>query len=189
MQTHADTGVESLSSRLDGVSIAVGVCGGIGAVEVVKIIRQLRRHGARVTAFMTPDSLQFVTELSVSWACETSAIVHPSARVEHLQSYDIALIVPATLNTISKCALALCDNVVTLMVATHLGRRRPLVFVPSMHEDLKNHPLYSFHRDQLAAWGAQFLESSPAEGKIKVPLVDNIVGAVIELWGAQCPKR
>ena len=64
----ADKGVEIRSGKLAGKRIGLGVCGGIGAVEVVKIIREMRRHGAVVTPFLTPSVKEFVTALSLEWA-------------------------------------------------------------------------------------------------------------------------
>lgn len=49
-----DTGVEEKADALDGKRIAFGVCGGIGAVETVKLMRELRRHGAELTTFSIP---------------------------------------------------------------------------------------------------------------------------------------
>src|SRR4051794_40084167 len=46
-QKIADRGVQTKSQRLAGRRIALGVCGGIAAVETVKVARELRRHGAR----------------------------------------------------------------------------------------------------------------------------------------------
>ena len=48
-----DLQVENISNYLAGKSIALCVTGGIASIESPKIARQLRRHGADVTAYMT----------------------------------------------------------------------------------------------------------------------------------------
>lgn len=178
MEYTKDTGVEAISSRLSGRKIAVGVCGGIGAVEVVKIIREFRRRGATVTAFMTPGATRFITPLSVSWAAEGRLVQEITHEVEHLERYDWVVLVPATLNTISKCANGIADNAVTLLVATQLGMAGRVVLVPAMNLALSRHPLYADYRNRLKGWGVHFFEAEPSEGKIKVPesLVDYVCG-------------
>ena len=54
-RTHrlSDRAVKLKSAALKGQQIAVAVCGGVASVEVVKIIRELRRYQASVTAFFT----------------------------------------------------------------------------------------------------------------------------------------
>lgn len=176
-----DTGVQIKSERFKDKRIAVAVCGGIGAVEVVKIIRELRRHGATVTAFMTPSSLRFVGKDAVSWATQKAAIVEASHEVEYLDPFDLLLVVPATLHTISKAALALTDNVVSLLIASHLGNRGKTLFVPAMNLAMKQHPRYDEYRGLLRQWGVEFLESTDDEDRMKVPEPHAIVEKVSTL--------
>lgn len=184
-----DTSVIAVSNRLLDAKIAVGICGGIGAVEVVKIIRELRRHGAEIEPFMTPSSTHFITELSVEWAAAKSVVTSIGPKVEHLNDYAMLVVVPATLHTISKCALGICDNALTLLAATHFARRRPALFVPAMNAVLKDHPLYSKYCSQLREWGVSFLESKLEEEKMKVPAPSDVASQVIELWEANARER
>ncbi len=177
----SDRGVTPRSIVLDGVSVAMAVCGGIGSVEVVKIIREFRRHGARVTVFVTPTVSRFVTHLSLEWAAESAVIVEVGAEVDHLNRYDLVVVVPATLNTIAKVAAGLCDNAVTLLLASQFGQRGKVLFVPAMNHVLKNHPLYAEEVKRLKSWGAEFLESVEEEARLKVPDRAVVVQAAISL--------
>lgn len=183
-----DTEVKRLSNRLEDVWISVATCGGIGAVEVVKIIRELRRHGARVDPFMTPDALRFVTELSIGWAAANRVVTDVGPMAEHLNDYKFLLVVPATFSTISKCALGICDNAVTLTAATHFSRRRPSLFVPAMNATLAEHPLYAKYRAQLSEWGAEFMEEELEEGKMKVPDPTGVANCCLKVWESQCRR-
>lgn len=178
---NTDVGVKSKSGRLKDKRIAVAVCGGIGAVEVVKIIRELRRHGADVTAFMTPSAARFVGEEALSWAANRPVVREASYEVEYLENFDLLVVAPTTLNTLSRAALGLSDNVVTLLIASHLGAKRPAVFVPAMNAAMKNHPLYAEYRKRLASWGVKFLESEEEEDRMKMPTPDAVAEMVLEL--------
>lgn len=174
-----DKGVEKKSDDLTGRKIAMGVCGSIGAVEVVKIIRELRRHGADVQVFVTPSVSLFITDLSLEWASNRSVISQMDAQVEHLEAYDLVLILPATLNTLSKSAVGIADNAVTLLVASQLGRKARCLFVPAMNEALQSHPAYRDHVAKLESWGARVWESENEESRLKTPSPERVADFVI----------
>ncbi|MBI4402668.1 MAG: hypothetical protein HY537_00825 [Deltaproteobacteria bacterium] len=176
----SDRGVKAKSKQLAKRRIALAVCGGIGAVDSIKIIRELRRHGAEVTPFLTPSATDFITPLSLEWASHQKGIDRLGAGAEHLEPFDLVVIAPATLNTIAKCALGIADNAVTTLVAAQLGRHLPILVVPTMNVQLQNHPAYKDHRERLMNWGTQFLESPPEEDRIKMPELAELLGAVVQ---------
>ena len=177
----ADRGVEIKSQALKDKQIAVAVCGGIASVESVKIIRELRRFGAEVTAFYTPQVTQFITELPVEWATGKKVITEAQANVDHLEDFDLVVVVPATWNTISKSALGLSDNVVALLISSQLGKKGAILFVPAMNSSLQQHPLFESYREKLESWGARFLISDEEEGRIKVPTPETIAAQVVQI--------
>jgi phosphopantothenoylcysteine decarboxylase / phosphopantothenate---cysteine ligase len=168
--THlADRGVETRSTRLQDYRVAVAICGGIACVEAVKIIREIRRHGAEVRPFFTPGVTRFMTPLPVEWASSNKVVQEETAAVEYLDPFDAVLVAPATLNTISKSALGLTDNVVTLLIGTQLGRKGRVLFVPTMNLEMAAHPLYDEYKSRLESWGANFFETREEEGRWKMP--------------------
>ncbi|NBX69701.1 MAG: hypothetical protein EBR01_12140 [Proteobacteria bacterium] len=176
-----DRGVQLKSHELSGKKIAMAICGGIASVESVKIIRELRRHDASVFPFYTPEVLKFMTELPVEWASGNKVILDARAQVDHLEEFDLVIVVPATLNTISKAALGIADNVVTLLIAGQLGKRGEVLIVPTMNAVLKNHPLFESYRNLLESWGVEFLSSEEEEDRLKVPSPEVIAGRVIAI--------
>ncbi len=176
----ADRAVTPKSERLTGKRIAFGVTGGIGSVEVVKIIRELRRHGAEVFPFLTPSVEKFITPLSIEWAAGRKPVREADAPVEYLEEFDVLVIAPATLNTIVKAALGITDNVVTLTLAGHLGAKLPVVLYPTMNEKLLAHPRYEPSLEQLREWGATIPEVAEAEGRRKMPTPEQVAQAVME---------
>lgn len=165
----ADRGVAPKTARLKNLKVAFAVCGGIGSVESVKIIRELRRRGATVQAFMTPSALKFITPLSLEWATEGKVVVEDGPEVEHLKEFDLVVVAPATLNTITKSALGIADNVVLLLLASHIGNKGKTAFVPTMNIQMLEHPLFNEYRARLKSWGCAFFESEEDEARIKMP--------------------
>lgn len=175
-----DRGVERKSDRLKGKRVALAACGGIGAVELVRVTRELRRHGAEVTIFITPSVTAFISELSLEWAAGSKVVREAGAGVDHLEPFDLVVVAPATLNTISKCALGITDNVVTLLIAGQLGRNAPLLFVPTMNVQLRNHPAFAEHVTRLQLWGAQFFPSEVEENRLKMPSPELILEQAVK---------
>lgn len=164
-----DRGVRRVSDALEGRRIAFGVSGGIGSVEAVKIIREIRRRGGEVTAFMTPEAQKFITPLSIEWAANRPVIIEEGPKVEHLDTFDMVVIAPATLNTLAKAAVGIADNSVLLAVASQLGRRGKVLFVPTMNQNLFEHPVYKENAEKLKGWGCRFFNSSLEEDRLKMP--------------------
>lgn len=177
----SDQDVSPKSQLLSTQTIAFGICGGIGAVESIKIIRELRRHGAKVIPFMTPSALQFLTTLSVEWAAQNKAVLHSTEDVEHLQSFRAVVVAPCTLNSLAKMALGLADNAVTSLLATQFARRAKVLLIPAMNEAMSQHPLYQNHTSILKSWGAAFLEETPEEGRLKMPSPEKVTHKLLEM--------
>jgi phosphopantothenoylcysteine decarboxylase / phosphopantothenate---cysteine ligase len=178
-----DRGVERKSDVFQGKVFALGICGSIGAVEIVKIIRELRRHGARVKGFLTPSTTQFITETSIEWALDEKPVNALTSELDHLEPYDAVIVIPATWNTIAKCAVGIADNPVTLLVASQLGRRGKVLFVPAMNSLLQNHPLYGEHSAKLKQLGAEVWEPNFEEGRLKTPSPETVVSHLVEWLG------
>lgn len=171
-----DLSVESVSDVLKDRRIALCVTGSIAAVETVKLVRELRRHGAEVRAFLTPAAEQFITPLSLHWGTTHPVVTSLSGGAEHIVETDLVLVAPASFDTVNKSALGLADNVVTTLIASAWGRKLPIVFVPAMHESLCENPVFQRNCDFLKKWGhIYFLGSKWEEGKIKLLDVETIV--------------
>ncbi len=175
-----DRDVEKKSDKLAQKRIAFGVCGGIGSVEVVRIVRELRRHGAEVTVFITPGVTRFVGELSLAWSSGRSVVSELGADVDGLEDFDVVVIAPLTLNTLSKLSLGLCDNPVTMVTASHLGKQRKCILFPTMHASLANHPRLAEHLEKLQSWGAVVHFPVLEEGRMKMPSPEQVVTIVLE---------
>lgn len=175
-----DQDVEKKSDKLSQKRIAFGVCAGIGAVEVVKIIRELRRHGAEVTCFITPTVTEFVGRTSLEWASARPVVEALTANVDGLEPYDLVVVAPVTLNTLVKISLGLCDNPVTMVAASQLGRKQPMILFPTMHASLAAHPEFTPAVEKLASWGVKVALPETEEGRFKMPSREKVAELVLE---------
>lgn len=175
----SDQSVQLKFNTLHGKTIALCVTGGIASIETIKLVREIRRYGGKVKAFMTQDAQHFITPLSLEWATCEKVITDLSGEAEHIVECDLVLAAPATLNTINKVAVGLADNVVTTTIASAWGRKIPIVFVPTMHDSLFENPVLqkniSFLKDQShMVW----ISPKKEEGKEKFPNVETIVSEI-----------
>jgi phosphopantothenoylcysteine decarboxylase/phosphopantothenate--cysteine ligase len=165
---------------LAGKQIVIGVTGSIAAVELIKLIHELRRRGADVRAVMSHAAAGIITPDAITYACGHEAITRISGKVEHVTfcgdegTADLLLIAPCTANTVSKIACGIDDTPVTTFATTALGSGIPVVVVPAMHHSMFRHPALVENIRRLQQWGIDVLSPRIEEGKAKMPGIDEI---------------
>ena len=171
-----------------GRHITLFVTGGIAAYKVPLLARLFIKQGDEVRVAMTEAAKQFVTAdtlailTKAAVLTDASSFDHPEhvAHVDLAQWTDVAIVVPATANTIAKLAMGLADNVVT---TTLLAVTAPKMIVPAMNDHMWANPQTQANLAHLQAQGYQVL--SPATGFLaegyaapgRMPEPD-----VIQLW-------
>jgi phosphopantothenoylcysteine decarboxylase/phosphopantothenate--cysteine ligase len=166
---------------LAGKQIVVAVTGSIAAVEVVRLIHSLRRHGAVVQAVMSEAATGIISADSLTYSCGRPAITRITGMVEHVAycgdggSADLLLIAPCTANTISKIACGIDDTPVTTFATTALGSGIPTLVVPAMHHSMYRHPAVCGNLECLRAWGIGIVDPRIEEGKAKIADEETIV--------------
>jgi phosphopantothenoylcysteine decarboxylase/phosphopantothenate--cysteine ligase len=120
--------------------ILLGVTGGIAAYKAVELLRLLKKAGADVTVIMTESAKKFVGLTTFEVLSENPVLsdlyFDTDASVKHIelaQKADLAVIAPATANTIAKLAVGLADNALT---TTLLAVTCPVMVCPSMNTDM-----------------------------------------------------
>ncbi|HKS60025.1 MAG TPA: bifunctional phosphopantothenoylcysteine decarboxylase/phosphopantothenate--cysteine ligase CoaBC, partial [Thermoplasmata archaeon] len=174
------------SSLLAGRRLVVGVSGSIAAVEVVRIIRELIRHGAEVRAVMSPDAARIITPETLQFATGVPPITSLTGDVEHVSLFgpgpersDLYLIAPATANTLSKIAHGIDDTVVTSCASVALGSGVPVMVAPAMHEAMGRNPAIRENLERLRSFGVAIIEPSAAEGEEKLASPEEIAAEVL----------
>ena len=133
-----DLGVEIISDSLLGKKVLFLVTGGIAAVDSVRVSRELRRHGADINCMMTSSAKKIISELALSWGSKAEVISDWNHEMAQLNKYDIILVAPATRNTIAKYINGIIDSPLIMALSAAKGNNTPILFVPSMHDDLFN---------------------------------------------------
>ncbi|MGB9635675.1 MAG: bifunctional phosphopantothenoylcysteine decarboxylase/phosphopantothenate--cysteine ligase CoaBC [Thermoplasmata archaeon] len=182
--------LETKSKKLSGKKIILGVTGSIAAVETVKLVRELIRHGATVIPVMTKSAQEIIGEKALHFASGEKVITEISGEVEHVKycgaretRADLLLIAPATANTISKIASGIDDTPVTTFATTAIGTGIPVMIVPAMHETMYRHTVLQENIKKLEKLGVLFINPKIAESKAKFPEIEEIVEWVIRILG------
>ena len=164
-----DTGVEILSSSLKDKSVLVIVSGGIAAVESVRLCREFRRHSAELTIMMSKESEKIISPLALSWASGQEVLTDWKPDMKQLDNYDVVIVAPATRNTISKHIHGIMDSPIMMALSAARGNKTPIVFVPSMHQDLFDDPVTSDLLEKITLEGNYYFVDDEKEGRIKQP--------------------
>jgi phosphopantothenoylcysteine decarboxylase / phosphopantothenate---cysteine ligase len=173
------------SRLLTGRRIVVGISGSIAAIEAPRIIRELIRHGAEITAVMSPEATRIVTAEAIAFATGSSPVLQLTGDVEHVTLLgpgegraDLLLIAPATANTISKIANGIDDTAVTSCASVALGGGVPILIAPAMHSHMAQNPAIRENLDRLISWGVGIIAPQSTEGEEKIATPEEIAAAV-----------
>jgi phosphopantothenoylcysteine synthetase/decarboxylase len=74
-----------------------------------------------------------------------------------LPSPDAIIVAPATVNTISKWALAVCDTLALGILVEAIGKQVPVVALPFTNRAHAAHPAFQEHIGKLRSWGVEVL--------------------------------
>ena len=151
----------------EGKNVTVFVTGGIAAFKAATLVRLFVKAGANVEVAMTKSACEFITPLT--FQVLTKNKVHTdtfdeveASKVQHIHladKTDVAVVVPATANTIAKMANGIADNFVT---STLLATTAPIYVAPAMNEHMWENPATVRNVAQLKADGKIIIE--PATG-------------------------
>jgi hypothetical protein len=94
MDEKLDLKVETIGNYLDKKKIALCITGGIAAIETPKIARHLRRYGAEVKAYVTPNALKFIGEVNDKIMMSYGAAEKGSSHIQHIDIETIDIFLP-----------------------------------------------------------------------------------------------
>ena len=121
--------------------VLIGVTGSIAAYKAAELVRLFVKNGDEVRVVMTPSAREFVAPLTFQTLSRNPVEVDQFAppaewRPGHISLAewpDLAIVAPATANTLAKMAHGLADN---LLAATFLATRAQVVVAPAMNEGM-----------------------------------------------------
>ena len=190
-----DREVFPTSDRLQDKRIALLVTGSIAAIKAPLIARSLRRQGAEVVAFASPEALRYTTVDALEWSTTNKVVTRLTAASEHLSDdnpFAAYLVAPATYNTINKLRYGIADGVITAAVASAIGRmekgKTKVLIAPTMHGSLHN-SLLTESLKYLQAMGIEIIPPLVAYGKNNLPAESTIVASVIRAISTSALKN
>ena len=150
-----------------GKNVTVFVTGGIAAFKAATIVRLFVKEGAKVSVAMTKSACEFITPLTFQVLTKNKVYLDTfdedeANKVQHIHladQTDVAIVVPATANTIAKMVNGIADNFVT---STLLATTAPIYVVPAMNEHMWENPATVRNVKQLVEDGKSVIE--PATG-------------------------
>lgn len=155
-------------SPLHKKRILLGVSGSIAAYKAALLVRLLVKAGAEVQVVMTESATAFITPLTLSTLSKRPVLSQFVAgetgswnnHVELGLWADAIVIAPASARTLARCALALCDD---LLSAVYLSAKCPVFFAPAMDLDMYRHPATRENLNRLRAYGNHLIDAEHGE--------------------------
>jgi phosphopantothenoylcysteine decarboxylase len=142
--------------------------GSIACYKACAVISRLAQAGVAVQTAATPAALRFVgaaTLEGLSGRPVFTDLWETGRALDHIElarAADLALVCPATANTINRLASGLADDAVgTLFLAWELDEK-PWWLVPAMNARMWFHPATQSALDRLRSWKVKVLD--PVEG-------------------------
>lgn len=182
-----------------GRRILVGVSGGISAYKILDYIRHLRRSECEVEVILTKGAEAFVSPLVIStftgrrcWLEEDFLDPSRGYQIPHINLADWAevfVIAPCTANVLSIAAAGSSD---TLLGATLLAARCPVLIFPAMNVHMWEHKATQQNVSTCLQWGYQVIPPEEGalacgyEGKGRLPATEVLVE---HTWRSLCPNR
>ena len=150
-----------------GRRILLGVTGSIAAYKAAELVRLFVKNGDEVRVVMTPAATKFVGPLTFQTLSRNPVYIEefdrPAEwRPEHisLADCDLAVVAPASANTIAKLRYGLADN---LLTSTLLATRAPVVLAPAMNDGMWESQVTQENVAALAARGVKVLVPGTGE--------------------------
>jgi len=151
------------------MKVILGISGSIAAYKAANVGRLLKKRGADIRVVLTDAARKFVSPLLFKSLLECDVYTEDEywdykggLHIHLAQWADILLIAPATLNTISKLAQGIADNLLTSIAAAFKG---PVVLAPAMHTEMWSNPVFQQNVKKLLQMGNFYL-SGPGEGEL-----------------------
>ncbi len=185
--------------NLSGKTVLIGITGGIAAYKACELVRMFKRNGANVKVIMTPNALNFVTELTLQNLSQNNVAIHEfeidDFKPEHISladEADIFVITPATANTISKLANGICDNLLTSVACAF---KKPVILAPAMNCNMWENKIIQENLKKLAELNYKIVEPESGflacgyEGQGRLASVDKIFETALNELTANLPLK
>ncbi len=174
--------------------LLLGVTGSIAAYKAALLVRLFRKAGAEVQVLMTPSAARFIPPLTLGTLSGrhvlTEIFPEDGAEDDWTQHVtlgrwaDLFVVAPATAQTVARLAHGFSGSMLT---ATALSARCPLLVCPAMDLDMYRHPATRANLERLAELGYEVMPAAHGElasglvGLGRLPEPEEIFARVVEM--------
>lgn len=144
--------------------------GSIACYKACTVVSRLAQAGVTVQTVATPAALRFVgaaTLEGLSGRPVFSDLFESGRALDHIdlaRAADLALVCPATANTINRLAAGLADDPIGALFLAWELKSKPWWIAPAMNAHMWDHPVTRDSLARLRTWGIRVLD--PAEGAL-----------------------
>ena len=150
------------------MKVLLGITGSIAAYKAAELVRLFVKNGDEVQVVMTPAATEFVRPLTFQTLSRNQVYVDQFAppaewKPEHiaLSECGVAVVAPATANTLAKMRFGIADNLLTSIL---LATRAPIFVAPAMNDGMWANAATQENVAALAARGIRIV--APEEGAL-----------------------
>lgn len=148
-------------SNLNNKNILIGISGSVAARKVLELVTLLCDLGAVVKIVATPNAIKFLSGAIYEKIGKENIFSEIfSGNIDEMRHIDLAkwsdcfLIAPASASLISRCAIGLADQLVSLVF---LASTAPIFIAPAMNQAMWKKPAVQRASSLLKADGVQFI--------------------------------
>ncbi len=145
--------------------ILLGVSSSIAIYKACELVRELIKSGHEVKVVMSPFSERFISRLTFEALSGNKAYVDwgddPLLHINLPRWSDLFVIAPCSINTLSKIALGIGDNLLTTCALSHKGK---LLLAPAGNVEMYKNPAVQENIKRLRKRGVILVE--PEEGRL-----------------------
>ncbi|MBF0566812.1 MAG: bifunctional phosphopantothenoylcysteine decarboxylase/phosphopantothenate--cysteine ligase CoaBC, partial [Nitrospirae bacterium] len=145
--------------------VILGITGSIAAYKTPELARLFVADGLKVRTVLTKSAMKFVTpmvmETLTGYPALSDIFSAPLAHISIPKGGDAFVIAPASLNTLSKFAAGLADNLLTTMLMAFRGN---VLVAPAMNWRMYENPIFQDKLNYLKSKG--IIEIPPVKGNL-----------------------
>ncbi len=184
-------------SNDDGRRILFQLTGSIACFKACELISRLMKRGFPVQTVASAGALRFVGAVTLEGLTGRppfTNLYEAGRAMDHVRLArwaDIALLCPATANSLNRLAAGLADDAIgALFLAWEIGAK-PYLVAPAMNATMWEHPATRTARERLAGFGARLLPVGDGrlacgeQGEGRLLEVDELEKIVLETLGAR----
>lgn len=166
---------------IKGKNFLLCVSGGIAVYKTLELVRFLKKMGGNVKVVMSASAQRFVAPLSFEALSENPVLSEESedwgrgiSHIAYASWADVCILAPATINSLSKLAYGMSDNV---MLSTLLASKSPILIAPAANTQMYLSAQAQESIQKLVSMGHEIIQ--PKEGLLACGIYG--VGALAEI--------